>query len=215
MKDKINDELLKEVQKLKLENSSLKKLHQKDIADLKQVEKSLLESEERFQLLFNKAPLGYQSLDIDGNFMDIASGKWVSSEVLDKIFGIETDYDKSIEGWAAIVHPEWQKIMTDYFAQEVIGNKTKFDKEYKIIRKNDGAERWVHGLGNLKFNENDQPITMIGTIQDITERKQSESELIRAKEKAEENQELLNLTLEATKDETWDWNSQRQTACYI
>jgi PAS domain S-box-containing protein len=163
-------------------------LNYHDITERKHYEENLQKSERFLQETQVIANLGTY-------MMDISSGKWLGSEVLEKIFGIDTDYDKSVEGWESIIHPEWQKIMTDYFAQEVIGNKTKFDKEYKIIRKNDGAERWVHGLGNLKFNENDQPITMIGTIQDITERKVAEIELIKAKEKAEESEQLFKSTI--------------------
>jgi PAS domain S-box-containing protein len=109
--------------------------------------------------------------------MDIASGKWKSSEILDSLLGIDSDYDKSVEGWESLIHPEWKKIMGDYFIQEVIGENAKFDKEYKIIRQNDKGERWVHGIGELKFNDNNQPITMIGTIQDITERKKAEEDI--------------------------------------
>lgn len=117
--------------------------------------------------------------------LDIASGTWSSSEVLNEIFGISTTVEKSIELWSAIVHPEWRKIMTDYFEKEVIGNKKQFNKEYKIIRINDQAERWVHGIGRLRFNSNNQPITMVGTIQDITQRKQLEIEIVQSKERAE------------------------------
>ena len=84
-----------------------------------------------------------------------------------------------------IIHPDWQQIMNDhFFIQEVIGNKSTFDKEYKIVRKCDQSERWVHGMGELKFNENGQPVIMLGTIRDITEQKQGELLL---KEKNEEN----------------------------
>ena len=72
-----------------------------------------------------------------------------------------------------MIHPEWKKIIEDYFFQEVLVNKTNFDKEYKIIRQNDKEERWVHGKGRLKFDTNNQPITMVGTIRDITEHKQA------------------------------------------
>jgi PAS domain S-box-containing protein len=127
--------------------------------------------------------------------LDFASGKWESSEVLDDIFGIGTDFDRSYEGWSSIVHPEWQKIMEDYFKNEVIGAKTDFDKEYQIIRKNDKAERWVHGIGRLKFGAENQLITMVGTIRDITERKHSEQELTKAKERAEESDRLKSAFL--------------------
>ncbi|MEI7883843.1 MAG: PAS domain S-box protein [Clostridia bacterium] len=63
-----------------------------DINKRKQAEAELVESEERFQLLFNKAPLGYQSLDFDGCFLDV-NHEWLdmlgykSEEVLGKWFG--------------------------------------------------------------------------------------------------------------------------------
>ena len=119
--------------------------------------------------------------------LDIVTGKWTCSELLDNIFGIDADFEKVFENWTTIVHPDWQKKMNDYFIEEVVGNKTRFDREYKIVRIQDKTERWVHGIGRLKFNNKNEPITMVGTIQDITERKLMELELIKAKERAEES----------------------------
>lgn len=137
----------------------------------------VLEESERFlketQLI---AKLGTYTLDI-------TSGKWESSEILNNIFGINPGYEKIIESWTDIVHPEWREIMTGYFKDEVIGKKQKFDKEYKIIRKNDHAERWVHGMGTLKFDENGQPVKMLGTIQDVTISKQAEETLLQSEQK--------------------------------
>lgn len=138
-----------------------------DISERKLVGEALRKSESFLKETQLIARLGTYS-------MDIASGSWESSEVLDTIFGIEADYDKSVEGWANIIHPDWQKTMLDYFINEVVANVTKFDKDYKIVRQNDKAERWVHGIGRLKCNEKNQPVTMLGTIGDITERKLAE-----------------------------------------
>ena len=55
--------------------------------------------------------------------------------------------------------------------------------EYKIINQKTGQEKWVHGLGNLTFDENRNPVEMFGTIQDITERKHMEQALIESEEK--------------------------------
>jgi predicted lipoprotein with Yx(FWY)xxD motif len=42
--------------------------------------------------------------------------------------------------------------MSQYFRKDVVENHNKFDKEYKIISKNDGDKIWVHGRGNLVFD---------------------------------------------------------------
>jgi hypothetical protein len=96
-----------------------------------------------------------------GSYMlDIPSGKWTSSDILNQIFGIDESDTQSMEDWIALVHPDWRQEVSDYFANEVLGNHIRFDKEYKIIRKNDDAERWVHGLGKLEFNAQNQPVKM-------------------------------------------------------
>lgn len=73
--------------------------------------------------------------------------------------------------------------MLGYFLQYVVAGKNLFDKVYRIIRLNDGEERWVWGLGELKFDNNGNPIQMIGTIQDITESKRAEEALHASEEK--------------------------------
>jgi len=126
---------------------------------------------------------------------DITADKWESSELLDQILGINHDADKTLQGWTSIIHPEWQEMMTNYFVLEVLGKKIPFNKEYKIIRKNDMVERWVHGFGSLNFDIENHPIMMIGAIQDITERKHAEEELLKAKERAEESDRLKSAFL--------------------
>lgn len=139
--------------------------------------KKILQERERFlkdaQMI---ARLGTYSIDL-------RVGKWVSSEVLDIIFGIDDNFDKSFEGWISILHPEYQNVMRNYFLHEVASNKTKFDKEYKIIRQNDKEERWVHGIGRIEFDINNLPITMVGTIRDITEQKMAEKALRESEER--------------------------------
>jgi PAS domain S-box-containing protein len=112
--------------------------------------------------------------------MDLRQGHWESSELLDDMFGIDASFDRSTEGWASLVHPDDRPMMVRYFAEEVLGKGIFFNKEYRIVRVKDGAERWVHGHGRLEFDEYQRPIRMIGTIQDITERKQAVEALSKA-----------------------------------
>ncbi|KJF44315.1 PAS domain S-box protein [Draconibacterium sediminis] len=114
---------------------------------------------------------------------DILSDIWTSSAALDNIFGIDDKHSRTSESWSTIIHPEYQEQMMDYLLNEVIGKKQIFNKEYKIIRKSDGAERWVHGLGELRYDEKGNPVQMLGTIQDITERKLSQEQLVKSEER--------------------------------
>ncbi|MBE0671535.1 MAG: GAF domain-containing protein, partial [Anaerolineales bacterium] len=109
--------------------------------------------------------------------LDFSTGLWISSDVLDEIFGIDEHYIRSIEGWADIIHPDDKDEMVQYFANEVSDKKNRFDKEYRIVRKKDNAERWVHGMGELEIDEQDRVRKMKGSIQDITERKLAEENL--------------------------------------
>jgi len=49
-----------------------------------------------------------------------------------------------------------------------------FDKEYRVVRHDNHNVRWMRGLGKLEFDGEMHPQRMLGTIQDITERKQAE-----------------------------------------
>ncbi|MGC4048814.1 MAG: PAS domain S-box protein [Paludibaculum sp.] len=108
--------------------------------------------------------------------LDITQDRWTSSDVLDEVFGIEAGFERSVSTWLQIVHPGFRQLASDHFLNHVLARRGRFDLEYKIVRISDGQTRWVHGLGELIFDAADQPIRMIGTIQDISERKQHETE---------------------------------------
>jgi len=112
--------------------------------------------------------------------LDIRSGQWASSEILDEIFGIERDAEKSVATWNAIVHPDQREEMLQYFLQDVVAARRPFNKEYKIARPKDGAVRWLWGRGELTYDEAGSPVRMIGVIQDITERRRAEEQLQRS-----------------------------------
>jgi len=76
--NKSKEELIIELNELQQAHDSLKAKIEADLQLHGLTEKELRESEERFQLLFNKAPLGYQSLDFDGNFIEV-NQQWLDT----------------------------------------------------------------------------------------------------------------------------------------
>ena len=142
----------------------------RDITERKLAESKIEESE--FMLLES------QKVAHIGSYMnDVINGTWTSSAELDRIFGVDETYPHSLEGWVNVIHPDWQAKLFDYVTK-VYSEKTFFDYEYKIVRVNDGVERFVHGIGSLQFDENGNTSKMIGTIQDITERKLKDEEIV-------------------------------------
>ena len=141
-----------------------------DVSEHKRVENELRESRDSLREAQIIGGLGSYVLDIP-------KGRWTSSSLLDELFGIDEGYERSVDGWAALTHPDDWAMMTAYFAEEVIGQKKAFDKEYRITRQTDRSTRWVHGQGRLEFDAHGQPVTMRGVIRDITESKLASQKL--------------------------------------
>lgn len=132
---------------------------------------------------------------------DFVKGTWTSSEVLDEIFGLSAEEERTVNVWLDVVHPEQKEEMLRYFSNDVIASAKPFNREYKIVRRNDGAERWVWGRGELGFDRSGLLISMVGTIQDITERRRADDEIRRFNIELEQRVEDRTAQLEAANRE--------------
>jgi signal transduction histidine kinase/ActR/RegA family two-component response regulator len=84
----------------------------------------------------------------------------------------------TIDGFRAFVHPDDLEIVQR--ASEVArSGGAPYDVEHRIIRR-DGTERWVHERADVVRGTDGTAIRMIGTVQDITERRQLEEQLRQA-----------------------------------
>jgi PAS domain S-box-containing protein len=148
----------------------------RDISKRKEAENELIKSKNLLQRAEEIAGLG-------SFFYDVKNDKWESSEVLDRIYGIDKNYNKNVQNWLNIIHPDFKDEMREYLMVNILKKHETFDKEYKIRRISDQKELWVHGFGEIELDSANHPISVFGTIQDITERKNYEIALKSSEEK--------------------------------
>ena len=147
----------------------------RDITERKRTEERLVDSLDSLEHAQRIGVLGCYELDI-------RSLAWTSSVVMDEIFGIDKNFERTLAGWASLIHPSDRETMGAYFADRVLGKHKDFNIEYRIIRHTDRAERWVHGIGKLECDASGNPVKMRGVIRDITESKLAIEEIRRNQE---------------------------------
>jgi PAS domain S-box-containing protein len=119
--------------------------------------------------------------------LDLASSGLVWSSEAYRIFELKQEADDNgllYEASRKKIHPE-DLARVDQCVQDAVEKGEDFRIEYKIIRE-DGSVRYILGIGENVKNAAGIVVKLKGTIQDITERKQVEETLKKAKQYAEE-----------------------------
>jgi diguanylate cyclase (GGDEF)-like protein len=135
---------------------------------------------ERMMRALHKSQISLQEAQRIANLgqykYDLRTDRWESSGILDDIFGIDQSFPRSAKGWGDLIAADCRQEMLEYL-NTLVKDRLEFDREYRIVRPSDGKERWVYGKGVLQLDEKGTPIILVGTIQDISERKQYEEQL--------------------------------------
>jgi PAS domain S-box-containing protein len=144
-----------------------------DISDRKELEEKLQESEKRFSEA--------QRLTHIGNWdWNIVANKMYRSDEMYHILGLNSYFDTNFGLFLRRLHPE-DRVKLDNALIDTLNGKP-FDNNYRILL-SDGEERIVHIIGEVIFDENNNPIRVRGIVQDVTELKRSEEKLRESEEK--------------------------------
>jgi len=131
-----------------------------------QLRDQLKQSEERFRLMFDKAPLSYQSLDRDGNIIDV-NQQWLDT--------FEHSRDEVIgHRFSDFLHPAYQEEFVTKFALfKKLGN---LHSEFEILRHN-GESLYIAIDGNIGLDLEGDFTQAHCILRDITEQKKAENGL--------------------------------------
>jgi PAS domain S-box-containing protein len=173
----------------------------RDVTERKQAEAELSKRSEelkRTNFLADSAldltKAGYWHIPLDG------SGWYNSSERAVRIFGDPpaTGHRYTLAHWLEHVRlgdEAAAKTTAENFEAAVSGKIPVYDATYAYKRPVDGRVVWIHALGHVVKDANGKPTDMFGVTQDITDFKLLETEMVGARQKAEEATQMKSMFL--------------------
>lgn len=148
---------------------------QAEVSERRRMESSLRESESRLKLAQQIACLGSWEFDLESETLH-----W--SDEMFTLFGLSREaFQQTFEEFMERVHPEDRVRLKKIHHQERANQRTRTNAEFRIIRP-DGEERIIHGTGQVICDEAGRALRVVGTSQDMTERRRMEREIQKSKQ---------------------------------
>ena len=165
----------------------------RDVTERKRVEEALMLSEERQK----KA----QAVGRVGTWdWNLQTGDLVWSDEMFRIMDYDPDeIIPTYEFFLSCVHSKDREYV-DGAVKKALDRIQPYNVDCQIITKK-GVEKTANAQGDVKYNEEGEPIEMLGTFQDITERKKIETELEQYRNQLEELVAIRTAELEISNKE--------------
>ncbi len=151
----------------------------RDVTERRKDEEAVLESERRFRLMANTAPVMIWTSGPD-KLCDYFNQPWLdfTGRPLSAEIG---------NGWTEGVHPDDLASCLDTYTK-AFDARQPFEMEYRI-RRHDGEYRWIFDAGVPRFSGDNSFAGYIGSCIDVTDRKLAEEALSNVGQKLIEGQE--------------------------
>lgn len=174
LKSGADDYVLKEHYK-RLSSSIERVIHLKEINILKtKAEFKLKENEERLRLSLIAANQGLYDLNIK-------TGEAVVNDIYATMLGYDPKtFKESNSYWIERLHPDDKETVANVYKNYINGKIPEYKVEFRQ-KTSDGNWKWILSLGKIiEYDSDGNPLRMLGTHTDITEKKESENKLLKS-----------------------------------
>ncbi|MCK4663264.1 MAG: PAS domain-containing protein [Bacteroidales bacterium] len=172
--NKTKEQLLKEIDQLRVKIAELEKSENERI----RVEEALRKSETRFNEAQRLTQIGSWELDLVTNTL------YWSNEIY-RMFDLEPkQFGATYEVFLDNIHPD-DRAFVDKAYTESVKNKKPYNIVHRLLL-SDGTLKFVNERCETFYDDQGNAIRSLGTVQDITWRKQAEEELAKYSEQLEE-----------------------------
>ncbi|MGA7934897.1 MAG: ATP-binding protein [Kovacikia sp.] len=135
-------------------------------AQLKDINSELRQSEERFRSLSACSPVGIFLLDTAGQCI-------YTNPRCQTICGFNSE-EGLREGWMHFIHPDdRQRALADWTYYKRKPQEDAYEYRFQLA---DGTVHWTHVRSSPMFSNDGKLIGHVGTVEDITQRKQAEAD---------------------------------------
>lgn len=139
-----------------------------DIDHQKQLENELSVSNMRYDL-------SVQSLELGIWEWEVASQKLYWSKRYKEIFGVPLDHKPTYKDFISRIHPDDKEYLLTQIESYSHPGMGAYNAEYRM-RRDDGKYIWIKANGQCAWDENDQLIRVVGSVEDVTKRREFEAE---------------------------------------
>lgn len=147
-----------------------------EITDLKETEKELAKEKQRFQLVAETTSDVIWDLDFEKKELWWSKG-------FEETFGYERKgLRENYKAWEQYIHPDDRDKVSASSKKALNSDAQRWTEEYRLIKADDSIAYLVDRAVIIR-NDEGEAIRMVGTMDDITERKKAEMQLQKSEEK--------------------------------
>jgi PAS domain S-box-containing protein len=156
----------------------------RDITFRKLIDITIKEKEKSLELALDSSELGYYDINL-------VTGQFITNRIFLSMLGYEDDVlKKDKEWWDSLTHKDDLEITEKIWNDYIEGKTDSYQSEVRIQTK-DGSFKWILDKRKIfELSPDGKPVRIVGTFMDISQRKAYEEAILKAKEAAEESNNL-------------------------